>query len=306
MRDLHFIVFSPNVSIYIGSTMSNHPYQKVNRQRYRLTSNGSVDMSLSEDFAVSEEPLKIVLHWIAQTTGEYLEKTFMVTMRTPGDDHALVTGLLISYGIINNAQQISSISSDEFNQCDVTLAPSVHLDWNSLTRQFISHSGCGICGTNNVKKLAQTFLMDIDETSEWLPLPLVFTFSARLREHQVFFTATGGVHSAGLFDVDNCLAVKEDVGRHNAVDKVIGETMTRALLSTKNILMLSGRVSFELMQKAVAAKIPVVVAIGAPSSLAIAVAKQFNITLIGFVSDQTCNVYHGDFRLIKSHSNNHR
>jgi len=282
--------------------MSKLAYQTINRQRYRLTTDQSIEMSLSEDSVISEEPLKIVLHWICSTTGENLEKTFMVTMRTPGDDSSLVIGLLNAYGIINSVKQITAIVCEELNQCDVTLDESVQLDWSALTRQFISHSGCGICGTSNIKKLAQTFAMDIDETSEWLPLSTIFTFSARLREHQTLFTATGGVHSAGLFDTLNCITVKEDVGRHNAVDKVIGETMVDGLLTAHNILMLSGRVSFELMQKAVAAKIPVVVAIGAPSSLAIAVAKQFNITLIGFVSNKTCNVYHGDFRLIKSHS----
>jgi len=280
--------------------MSIRSSQNVNRRHYRLTSDGSIEMKLTEDVVICEEPLKIVLHWTCHITGDSLEKTFMVTMRTPGDDNFLVTGLLLSYSIIKSAQQIQSMTTNEFNQCDVTLADSVKLEWKSLTRQFISHSGCGICGTNNVKKLASIFPLDIDESTQWLPLSLLFTFSATLRQQQMLFSATGGVHSAGLFSLSECLSVKEDVGRHNAVDKVIGEVITEGKLGTKNILMLSGRISFELMQKAVAAKIAVVVAIGAPSSLAIAVAKQFNITLVGFVSDSSCNVYHGDFRLVKN------
>jgi len=261
---------------------------------------GNIDVRLSKDVVISEEPLNIVLHWTCKQTQQQLEKTFMVTMRTPGQDSLLVTGLLFSYAIITERSQIKAIKSEEFNQCDVILNDDVVLDWASLTRQFVSHSGCGICGANDVKKLAHTFDFNIDQTTEWLPIQKVLTFSSQLREKQSLFSATGGVHSAGVFTLEQCLAVHEDVGRHNAVDKVIGELVTKDLLGKQNILMLSGRVSFELMQKAVAAKMAVVVAIGAPSSLAVAVAKQFNITLIGFVSEHTCNVYHGDFRLKKT------
>jgi len=217
--------------------MALEPCQRVNRQRYCISADGRIDAHLSEDLVITEEPLNIVLHWTCQQTGEELEKTFMVTMRTPGDDPLLVTGLLLSYAIISKATQIQSITCDETNQCDVTLDKTVLLDWKILTRQFVSHSGCGICGANDVKKLARTF--------------------------------------------------------------VIGDLLIQNIDNSQHILMLSGRVSFELMQKAVAAKIPVVVAIGAPSNLAVSVAKQFNITLIGFVSANSCNVYHGDFRLIK-------
>ncbi|MEG3753765.1 formate dehydrogenase accessory sulfurtransferase FdhD [Psychromonas arctica] len=280
--------------------MSAKSYQYVNRQRYRLMPEGNIDVRLSKDVVISEEPLNIVLHWTCKQTQQQLEKTFMVTMRTPGQDSLLVTGLLFSYAIITERSQIKAIKSEEFNQCDVILNDDVVLDWPSLTRQFVSHSGCGICGANDVKKLAHTFDFNIDQNTEWLPIQKVLTFSSQLREQQSLFSATGGVHSAGVFTLEQCLAVHEDVGRHNAVDKVIGELVTKDLLGKQNILMLSGRVSFELMQKAVAAKMAVVVAIGAPSSLAVAVAKQFNITLIGFVSDHTCNVYHGDFRLKKT------
>lgn len=280
--------------------MSTKSSQYVNRQHYRLSADGGVETRLSQDVVISEEPLNIVLHWTCQKTAQSLEQTLMVTMRTPGDDAFLVTGLLLSYAVINGADEIQSINSNEHNQCDITLVKSVILDWKKLTRHFISHSGCGICGANNVKTLAHTFNVDIDQTAQWLSLPSLLTFPAQLKQQQSLFTATGGVHSAGLFSIDKCLSVKEDVGRHNAVDKVIGDLITQGELNKQSILMLSGRISFELMQKAVAAKIPVVVAIGAPSSLAVAVAKQFNITLIGFVSENTCNVYHGDFRLINN------
>ena len=280
--------------------MSTAPSQYVNRQRYRLTSEGAIEMRLSQDVVISEEPLNIVLHWTCPKTAQPLEQTLMMTMRTPGDDAFLVTGLLLSYAVIEKVDQIQSISCNEHNQCDITLVKSVILDWKKLTRHFISHSGCGICGANNVKTLAHTFNVAIDETAQWLSLSTLLTFPAQLKQQQSLFAATGGVHSAGLFRQNKCLSVKEDVGRHNAVDKVIGDLLTQGELSKQSILMLSGRISFELMQKAVAAKIPVVVAIGAPSSLAVAVAKQFNITLIGFVSENTCNVYHGDFRLINN------
>jgi len=279
--------------------MSSKSYQSVNRQRYRLITNQMSEVSLSEDAVIREEPLNIVLHWHCESTQKALQKNFMVTMRTPGQDALLVTGLLLSYGIIHHAKQIIDISNEERNQCDMYLRKDVVIDWQSLTRQFVSHSGCGICGASDVKKLALTFAMDIDETAHWLPLQRVLSLPSQLREQQSLFSITGGVHSAGLYSAETCLSVQEDVGRHNAVDKVIGDVLRRDLLHKQLILMLSGRVSFELMQKAVAAKIAVVVAIGAPSSLAVAVAKQFNITLIGFASEHTCNVYHGDFRLIK-------
>jgi len=279
--------------------MSSKPYQSVNRQRYRLVANQTIQISLSEDAVIREEPLNIVLHWICKKTQQHQEKNFMVTMRTPGQDPLLVTGLLLSYAIIQEQAQINKIETEEPNQCDVYLREDIEFDWKSLTRQFVSHSGCGICGASDVKKLALSFAMDIDETAQWLTLDKILSFQSQLREKQSLFSITGGVHSAGLFTLDECLSVHEDVGRHNAVDKVIGDVLSQDLLGKQNILMLSGRVSFELMQKAVAAKIAVVVAIGAPSSLAVAVAKQFNITLIGFVSEHTCNVYHGDFRLIK-------
>ena len=280
--------------------MSPKSYQFVNRQRYRLTPEGTVDLRLSEDIVISEEPLNIVLHWNCPKTGKQLEKPLMVTMRTPGQDAFLVTGLLLSYAIIHHAVGIEKISCEEHNQCDVYLDKHVQFDWKSLSRQFVSHSGCGICGANDVKKLAHTFEHNIDEQAHWLSINNLLTFSTQLRKQQTLFSATGGVHSAGIFTVNSCLSVQEDVGRHNAVDKVIGDLLQQDLLGNQNILMLSGRISFELMQKAVAANIPVVVAIGAPSSLAVSVAKQFNITLIGFVSEQTFNVYHGDFRLIKA------
>ena len=279
--------------------MSSKPYQSINRQRYRLIANQTIEVSVSEDAVIREEPLNIVIHWVCKKTQQNLEKNFMVTMRTPGQDALLVTGLLLSYAIIQHQAQIKTIENEELNQCDVYLREDIEFDWKSLTRQFVSHSGCGICGASDVKKLALSFAMDIDETAQWLSLDKVLSFQSQLREKQSLFSITGGVHSAGLFTLNNCLSVHEDVGRHNAVDKVIGDVLSKDLLSKQNILMLSGRVSFELMQKAVAAKIAVVVAIGAPSSLAVAVAKQFNITLIGFVSEHTCNVYHGDFRLIK-------
>ncbi|TEW54838.1 formate dehydrogenase accessory sulfurtransferase FdhD [Psychromonas sp. RZ22] len=279
--------------------MSSTPYQSVNRQRYRLVANQTIQTSLSEDAVIREEPLNIVLHWICKKTLQNQEKNFMVTMRTPGEDSFLVTGLLLSYAIIQDQTQIKRIETEEFNQCDVYLRKDIEFDWQSLTRQFVSHSGCGICGASDIKKLVLSFAMDIDQTTQWLTLDKILSFQSQLREKQSLFSITGGVHSAGLFTLDACLSVHEDVGRHNAVDKVIGDALSQDLLGKQNILMLSGRVSFELMQKAVAAKIAVVVAIGAPSSLAVAVAKQFNITLIGFVSEHTCNVYHGDFRLMK-------
>ena len=279
--------------------MSVKPYQYVNRQRYELVADATMISRLSQDEVISEEPLNIVLHWYCQKTTMLMEKTLMMTMRTPGEDAFLVTGLLLSYGVIHCAEQIESITISESNQCDIRLANSVTFEWKKITRQFISHSSCGICGSNNIKALAHAFNVVIDERKAWLPIATLLSLPMQLKQRQTLFAQTGGVHGAGIFTVQQCLSVQEDVGRHNAVDKVIGEALIAGEIALQSVLMLSGRVSFELMQKAIAAKIPVVAAIGAPSSLAIAAAKQFNITLIGFVSDHRCNVYHGDFRLLK-------
>ncbi|WP_354622732.1 formate dehydrogenase accessory sulfurtransferase FdhD [Psychromonas sp. MME2] len=283
--------------------MSVKPYQLVNRQRYELAADTTMISRLSQDEVISEEPLNIVLHWCCQKTGERLEKPLMVTMRTPGNDAFLVTGLLLSYAIIETAEQIESITVSEKNQCDIALINAVSFEWKKFTRHFISHSGCGICGSNNIKALAHAFNVLIDEHKAWLPLTTLLSLPAQLKQRQPIFAKTGGVHGAGIFTLQGCLSVQEDVGRHNAVDKAIGEVLTTGSLTKQSVLMLSGRVSFELMQKAIAAKIPVVVAIGSPSSLAIAAAKQFNITLIGFVSENHCNVYHGDFRIVKVGAN---
>lgn len=272
----------------------------VNRVRYKSAA-GNVDTAKSVDCLVVEEPLSVVLCYYCISSQRYIKKPLLVTMRTPSDDDKLVLGLLVSQSIIQSINDIKSMEFIEDNHAEVTLVKSIQLDWEKLTRLFVSHSGCGVCGTNNVKALALQFENTIDDTEGWLNINDVLALPSKLKLEQRLFDITGGVHSAGFYESGQWQGVYEDVGRHNAVDKVIGNIRLNDLNTNKSILMLSGRISFELVQKAIAAKIPVIVAIGAPSSLALLAAKQFNLTLIGFTQSAHCNIYSGDFRLLRKH-----
>lgn len=256
------------------------------------------------DLLAVEEPLEIRLGFGAPGHREQL--ALAVTMRTPGHDMELVLGFLYTEGIIQRYDQVESIHhcrqirhpAEHENVVRVELAPGVAPALEKLQRNFYVSSSCGVCGKSSIEALqASRPAMPPDDlrvspaTIQQLP--------EQLMRHQAVFTHTGGLHAVALFDGNGRIGlVREDVGRHNAFDKVVGASlMQRALPLPGTVALVSGRASFELVQKAVMAGIPVLAAVGAPSSLAVEVAKTYGLTLLGFVRDGRFNVYCGAERL---------
>jgi len=271
----------------------------VHRQRFEA----GKGVRLEADQLAIEEPLQISLHWRDRQSGQEKSQEWSLTMRTPGDDIALVTGLLLTQQVVTEVCQITSIApaDDQLrhagNHLLVTLAEGVEPDWQVLSRSYMSQSSCGICGLTSMRALSLRQEYELDKASGWLNAEQVIQMPQLLRASQPLFGHTGAVHGAGYFTDNHLVAVAEDVGRHNAVDKLIGHINRNHLWAAQGVLVLSGRVSFELMQKAVIGGIPVIVAVGAPSSLAIDMARQFDLTLIGFTKTHQFNVYHGQWRL---------
>ena len=241
------------------------------------------------DAVVVEEPLEIRIG----------DRPLTVTMRTPGQDFALAAGFLVSESVLADRASIESIRHwGSPNVVRVSLREGVGVDFQRLQRHFYSTSSCGVCGKTSVDALrvqASAVRSDLRVTSSVLSqLPSL------LRDRQSAFEATGGLHAAALFSADGTLlSVHEDVGRHNAVDKVIGEQFLAGELPLSSaILFVSGRTSFEIVQKAIMAGIGVIAAISAPSSLAIDLAREFDVTLAGFVRDARFNVYSGAVRIV--------
>lgn len=267
---------------------------EVNRSHY--SRNGRV---LNNDQVVVEEPLQICLIW--HQNGAVIEEVFTITMRTPGDDFNLATGLLQAEGIIKSAQDIESYEQ-RHNQLHLSLTPGVIPMLDVLNRRQISQSSCGICGKTSLSAIEINNPPAIAEVANFLDPAIVNSLPYSLRQHQPLFERCGGIHGAGLFNQQGeLLHCAEDVGRHNALDKLIGHQLNQN--QTPNgteIILLSGRVSFELVQKAVMAGYAVLVAVGAPSSLAVKAAQRFNLTLIGFVNNESMNVYTGEWRIKSS------
>ena len=260
-------------------------------------------VNLVIDSVIVEEPLEIRL--IYNDEGQEQDRVYLVTMRTPGDDINLVTGLLLAEGIINRASDIIGINEqldvDEvnLNEINVRLSPDITLDWAFIKRDTTSFSSCGVCGKSSIQSLELRNIPELDTNDAWLSGQIIPYFSEQLRRYQSMFNQTGGVHGCALFDEKGELLLScEDVGRHNALDKLLGTLARNTVLDVQQkIVFLSGRISFELVQKVLVAGISVLVAVGAPSNLAINMAKRFNLTLIGFSRDGGFNVYHGAFRL---------
>ncbi|MCA9821948.1 MAG: formate dehydrogenase accessory sulfurtransferase FdhD [Dehalococcoidia bacterium] len=260
--------------------------------------------SVVEDHVAAEEPMETRILW--EQDGPLHRKSIAVTMRTPGDDFALAAGFLFSEGLLATRNDIADISycRDEHEQqahniVSVTLRPGLAFDAARLNRNFYTTSSCGVCGKASLDALSIGGHQPLVSRQQ-LEAAVLSALPRTLRAAQPVFESTGGLHGAGLFDNDgNLIALKEDVGRHNAVDKLIGEQFLAGSTPLDNrVLMLSGRASFELVQKALAAGIPVVAAVGAPSSLAIDIAEAFGITLAGFVRPESFNVYTGRERIL--------
>lgn len=258
------------------------------------------------DTVTMEEPLEMKIAY-GSPAGRSCQ-TMAITMRTPGQDADLFTGFLFTEGIIGQAQHVSSIRhvgqaldpSAKENVILAELDPGLPFDASRLSRHFYTSSSCGVCGKTSIE-LVQT-------VSCYFPKPahpkvgpqILCTLPDKLRNAQTLFEHTGGIHAAGLFDASGqLLLLREDVGRHNALDKLIGAALSEGMIPLHNhILLLSGRISFELVQKAAMAGIPVIGAVGAPSSLAIELAAEHGMTLAGFLRPDRCNLYCDQNRFI--------
>jgi FdhD protein len=237
------------------------------------------------DELASEEPLEIRID----------NEAISVTMRTPGHDEEVAAGFLLSEGLITNLAQVAKIAphprNADKNVIGVYLAPEVRVDLKQLTRHVFVSSSCGLCGKASIAAVHQHFPPIASEVS--VAAGTLLELPRTLRQKQETFDRTGGLHAAGLFDLEGrLLLLREDVGRHNAVDKVLGRALLNGLLPCdNNILLVSGRASFEIMQKALAARVPIVAAVSAPSSLAAAFARASKQTLVAFLRAERMNIY---------------
>jgi FdhD protein len=256
-------------------------------------------VSARPDTLVAEEPLEIRLGG----------RPPAITMRTPGDDFALAAGFLVSEGVLRRAEDVANIvycagvtkdGANTYNVVDVRLAPGVPLPDITLQRNVYTTSSCGLCGKASLEAVRTTAAWPIRDRPPLRVAPeSLAALPDRLRAAQRVFDRTGGLHAAGLFSPEGeLLDLREDVGRHNAVDKLIGRALQSGELPlSRSILLVSGRASFELAQKAVMAGIPMLAAVSAPSSLAVDLAAQTGLTLIGFLRGGSMNVYAGEHRL---------
>jgi FdhD protein len=247
------------------------------------------DVTADQDFVAAEEPLQIRLG----------DRDLVVTMRTPGHDRELAAGFLFTEGLLRHRSQIDDIQEDGRGTITIKLSAGVAIDPESLVRNFYLTSSCGVCGKASIDAIRSAGCSSLPPGKPLIDVAILLDLPGQLRGAQAVFERTGGLHAAGLFHATGELVnTREDVGRHNAVDKLIGAAfLENQLPLSEHVLMLSGRISFELVQKAVMAAIPIIAAVGAPSSLAIETALRFGVTLIGFLREGRFNVYAGESRL---------
>ncbi|MFF0225858.1 formate dehydrogenase accessory sulfurtransferase FdhD [Streptomyces sp. NPDC004629] len=257
------------------------------------------NVSARADTLAAEEPLEIRLNG----------SSLAITMRTPGDDFALAAGFLVSEGVLASVDDLRTITycagatedgRNTYNVVDVRTARGVTADEFALQRNFYTTSSCGLCGKASLDAVRTTARWPMPEDPSFSLTPQVLaTLPDALRQGQRVFERTGGLHAAALFDErGQLLDLQEDVGRHNAVDKLVGRAFRKGLLPlSRSVLMVSGRASFELVQKAVMAGIPVLAAVSAPSSLACDLAEESGMTLVGFLRGDSMNVYAGSRRI---------
>ncbi len=271
----------------------------------KVTLDGSEE---KPDLVVVEEPLEIRLGFGSMDNRQ--QRSVSVTMRTPTHDFELALGFLYSEGIINSYDQILSVKycvdagkQATENIVRVELKPEVTFNAQSLQRNFYATSSCGVCGKASIEAI-DNMICDIpkqklEQNALKVNHQYILSLVETLTQHQKVFEYTGGLHAAALFDESGrIITIREDIGRHNALDKLIGNALTQNLLPLDNkVLLMSSRASFELIQKAVMANISIIVTIGAPSSLAVQVAEQFNVTLVGFLRNNSYNIYTGKERI---------
>jgi FdhD protein len=269
------------------------------KTRVRVVEGGG--MRVRPDMLATEEPMEIRL--LAGPT----KRTVAVTMRTPGADFELAAGFLYGEGIISSPDDILKISycvdpeidaEQQYNIVNVELRSGTEFDLRPLERHFYTTSACGVCGKASLEQLELRGCPVISPGPE-VSAETIYSLPETLREAQGLFDATGGLHAAALFDREGeLLALREDVGRHNATDKLVGWALLEGRLPlAEHVVLVSGRSSFEIMQKCLTAGVPIVCAISAPSSLAVDVAREFGMTLVGFLRGGRFNVYAGFDRI---------
>ncbi|HEY8131181.1 MAG TPA: formate dehydrogenase accessory sulfurtransferase FdhD [Thermoanaerobaculia bacterium] len=244
----------------------------------------------NDDVLAVEEPLEIRAAW------EQTEKNISVTMRTPGDDYDLAAGFLFTEGLIRSAEDIDSIRHWGSPNI-VRVALRSRIDTSKLDRHFYTTSSCGVCGKTSIDAVRVVSGAPPPPAAP-IATEVIHRLPKLLEQHQSAFRATGGLHGAAVFTATgDLLRIREDIGRHNAVDKVIGSLFRdSATPLTGSVLMISSRASFELVQKAIVAGIAVLASVGAPSTLAVDLAREFRVTLLGFVRDDRFNIYAGEVR----------
>ena len=277
----------------------NSNYQTV---KYKQNQSATIDELIS-----IEEPLEMIVRY--KKNNNWIDNSISVTMRTPKNDEDLIVGLLFSEGIIHKLPEIEKVESlghetGKFklrNKIRVTLNNGENLDVKHLRRNFLTNSSCGVCGKASMDSLEIICKTKINKNNPKIKSSLVTAIPNLLKQSQSEFSKTGGIHASALFDQDGkVLVIREDVGRHNALDKVIGHCFKNSIFDTKNqFIACSGRLSFELIQKTLMANIGLLMGVGAPTSLAIDLAKRFDITLIGFIKSDSFNVYCGENRILK-------
>lgn len=257
------------------------------------------------DALAIEEPLEIRLEY--GPINQRQVKNISVTMRTPGNDAELAAGFLFTEGIIKNIKDITGIdhcfiacTENKENVIQVSLNAAIIPHLQNTDRNFYTTSSCGVCGKGSINAIRTVSVFGQQEDTNAINAEVLYQLPDVLRQNQKVFEDTGGLHAAALFNASGqLLLVREDVGRHNALDKLTGAAINKNLLPlSQNILMLSGRASFELVQKAAMAGINIIAAVGAPSSLAVQLAEEFNITLVGFLRGRRFNIYTAAHRIL--------
>ncbi len=273
---------------------------------YKVLKFKSNNLENFDDQISIEEPLEIIIKYKDKKI--WVEKTISVTMRTPGDDEDLVRGFLFNEKVIEKIDYIEKIETsgkptEKYglkNKITVTINNSDNIDIDKIKRNFLTNSSCGVCGKSSLDALEIIKKDKILMSNPKISKETIMSAPNKLRQNQSEFSKTGGIHASGLFTTKgDIIAIKEDVGRHNALDKLIGHALYKNLIdNSSQFLACSGRLNFDLVQKALMANIGVLLGVGAPTSLAIDLANKFDMTLVGFVKEKSFNIYSNNERII--------
>ena len=276
--------------------------------KYKVTKFKKNRLENTEDFISIEEPLEISLKY--KDNEKFISRSLSITMRTPGNDEDLVRGFLFNEQIIENIKDIESIESfgekvgqyNIQNKIIVTLNNSKNINISKIKRDFLSNSSCGVCGKSSLDALEITKKQKASKSNPKISKDIIIKSPNTLRQNQSEFAKTGGIHASGLFSSNgDLLSLKEDVGRHNALDKLIGDSLLNGFLKPEDqFITCSGRLNFELVQKVLMTNIGLMIGVGAPTSLAIDLANRFDMTLVGFVKEDSFNIYTNNQKVIIS------